>query len=53
MTKYKVTIQSASGQFIQEHIVSRKTAQTLCDYVNNYGYGNFSDVKSVEVQPYV
>lgn len=53
MKKYLVTIESQSGDFIQEHIVSRKAADTICNYVINHGYGSFSDVKSVEVKPYV
>ena len=52
-TKYQVTIKSQSGTFTQEHIVSRKAAQTLCDYINTNGYATFNDVKSIEVQPYV
>lgn len=53
MKKYIVTIESTSGEFIQEHIVSRKAADTLCNYIVNYGYSSFTDVKSVEVKPYV
>jgi len=53
MTKYLVTIESSSGKFVQEHIVSRKAADTICNYVINHGYKSFSDVKSIEVQPYV
>ena len=52
-TKYQVTIKSQSGTFKQEHIVSRKAAQTIADYINNHGYSTFNDVESVEIQPYV
>ena len=52
-TKYQVTIKSQSGTFNQQHIVSRKAAQTIADYINNNGYSSFNDVQSVEIQPYV
>jgi len=53
MKKYIIKIESQTGEIIQEHIVSQRAAQTLCDYVNNNGYASFNNVKSIEVQPYV
>ena len=45
--KYELTIQSKSGTFLQRHIVSRQTAQTVCDFVKYNGYGNYADVKLI------
>lgn len=45
--KYEITIQSNSGTFLQRHIVSRQTAQTVCDFVKYNGYGNYADVKLI------
>jgi len=47
MKKYELTIQSNSGTFLQRHIVSRQTAQTVCDFVKYNGYGNYADVKLI------
>jgi len=53
MKKYIIKMESQTGEIIQEHIVSQRAAQTLCDYINNNGYASFNNVKSVEIQPYV
>lgn len=47
MQKYELTIQSNSGKFLQRHIVSRQTAQTVCDFVKYNGYKNYADVKLI------
>jgi|14BtaG_2_1085337.scaffolds.fasta_scaffold00074_11 hypothetical protein len=47
-TKFKITITSDSGKFVQEHIVSRKVADTMSSYINNNG--TFNDVKTVTVE---
>ena len=47
-TTFKITITSDSGKFVQEHIVSRKAADTMSSYINNNG--TFNDVKTVTVE---
>lgn len=49
--KYKIIFMG--DNFRQEHVVSRKAADTISKYINTNGYYNFSDVKSIEVREYV
>ena len=49
--KYKIVF--TGDNFRQEHVVSRKAADTISKFLNTNGYYNFSDVKTVEVQQYV